>query len=319
MIAPVDERPRAGRERERDPGARARAEFDEFVPPRAPHQFDRVLREDLADINFLHRRHRLHKFVHRRHGRLVHEIERSLGHRALFLPAQAQSQIAAHDFLLLADTRIMQPMAKKEAVKLRLGQLECAALLDRILRRDHEERRGQRQRAIADRDAAFLHRFEQRALNFRRGAVDFIGEQQVRENRPLMRAKFTLRLIENLRADDVRRQQVDGELHAAELHVDRAGEAIDEQRFRQPRHPLQKQMSAREQRDEQPLDHRILPDDHLRHALTHRIDEPNRGESVHGAGRLPDAAMRRKSESERWMARSAAPWQLPRESAYFSR
>ena len=134
---------------------------------------------------------------------------------------------------------------------------------------------------IADRHAAFLHRFEQRALHFGRGAIDLISEQQVRENRALMRAKFTLRLIENLRPDDVRRQQVDRELHAAELHVDRPRETVHQERFREPRHPLQQQMPAREKRDEQPLDHRILPHHHLRHALAHSIDKSDGGKSAH--------------------------------------
>ena len=72
-----------------------------------------------------------------------------------------------------------------EAVHLRFGQRIGAFLLDRILRGQHEERRRQRDRFAAERDLAFLHRFEQRALHLGRRAVDFVGEDEVGEDRAL--------------------------------------------------------------------------------------------------------------------------------------
>ena len=38
---------------------------------------------------------------------------------------------------------------------------------------------------LADGDAVLLHRLEQRALRLRRGAVDLVGEDDVREDRAL--------------------------------------------------------------------------------------------------------------------------------------
>ena len=70
-----------------------------------------------------------------------------------------------------------------EAVELRFGQRIRAFELDRILRRQHEERRRQRPRLAERRHAPFLHRFEQRRLGLRRGAVDLVGQQQVGEDR----------------------------------------------------------------------------------------------------------------------------------------
>ena len=92
-----------------------------------------------------------------------------------------------------------------------------------------------------------------------------------------MRAELALALVEDLRAEDVRRQQVDRELHAVELQVDGSGEAVDEKRLGQARHALQQQMSAGEQRDQQPLDDCVLSDDNLRDAFANSIDETGGG------------------------------------------
>ena len=70
-----------------------------------------------------------------------------------------------------------------EAIELRFGQRIRALELDRVLRRQHEERRRQRPRLAERRHAPFLHRFEQRRLRLRRRAVDFVGQQQVGEDR----------------------------------------------------------------------------------------------------------------------------------------
>ena len=111
---------------------------------------------------------------------------------------------------------IVQAMAEHEPVELGLGQLERPALLDRVLGGDHQERRRQLERLVADRDAALLHRFEQGALDLGRGPVDLVGQQQVGEDRPLVDAEVVGPLVEDLRADDVGGEQVDGELDAGE-------------------------------------------------------------------------------------------------------
>ena len=67
---------------------------------------------------------------------------------------------------------------EQEAVELRLGQRERALELDRVLRREHEERLGQRVRLAVDGDLPLLHRLEQRRLRLRRRAVDLVGEER---------------------------------------------------------------------------------------------------------------------------------------------
>ena len=59
-----------------------------------------------------------------------------------------------------------------------------ALLLDRVLGRQHEERVGQAVALPTDGDLAFLHRFQERGLGLGRGAVDLVGQDDVREDRP---------------------------------------------------------------------------------------------------------------------------------------
>ncbi len=56
-------------------------------------------------------------------------------------------------------------------------------MLNRVLCGDDDERRGQRMRHAFNRDVAFGHRFKQRGLSLRRGAVDFIRQHDVGEDR----------------------------------------------------------------------------------------------------------------------------------------
>jgi hypothetical protein len=95
-------------------------------------------------------------------------------------------------------------------------QVVGAFLLDGILGRQHEERLGQRVGFAAVRDAALLHRLQQRGLRFGRRPVDFVREQHVGEDRPLHEREFLEAalgiLLDDLRADNVGRQQVRREL-----------------------------------------------------------------------------------------------------------
>ena len=81
--------------------------------------------------------------------------------------------------------RVADHQLEHEAVDLRLGQRVGAFLLDGVLRGQHEERFGQRIGLVADRDLPFLHGFEQRALHLGGRAVDFVGEDEVGEDRAL--------------------------------------------------------------------------------------------------------------------------------------
>ena len=62
-------------------------------------------------------------------------------------------------------------------------------VLERVLRRDDEERIGQRMGRPVERHLLLFHRLQQRALRTRRGAVDLVGEQHVAEDRTRSEAK----------------------------------------------------------------------------------------------------------------------------------
>jgi len=100
---------------------------------------------------------------------------------------------------------------------------------------------------IADGDPALLHGFEQGALDFGRRAIDFVCQEQISEDRTAMGAKFAGALVENFRADDVRRQQIDGELHATEFQGDGPGYSVYQQSLRRTRHALKQKMAAGKQ------------------------------------------------------------------------
>src|SRR5207247_8249503 len=102
------------------------------------------------------------------------------------------------------------------AIELRFGQRIGPFVLDRVLRREHEKRLAQEERLAADRDLLFLHRLEQRRLDFGGRAIDFVREDEVREQRTLFGIELLRALIEDHRADHVGRQQVGRELDALE-------------------------------------------------------------------------------------------------------
>ena len=177
-------------------------------------------------------------------------------------------------------------MEEHETVKLGLGQFEGAGLFDGILRRDHEERRRQAHRLTAEGDFALLHRLEHRALHLRRGAIDFIGEEQVREDRAAVDAEVAGLLVDDFGADDVGRQHVDRELNATEIQVDGLGDRVHEERLRQAGHTLQEQVTAGEERDHDALDDDVLADDDLADARTDVGDELVGGLHGRGIGRV---------------------------------
>ena len=93
---------------------------------------------------------------------------------------------AVQDLPLLLLRGVGDRQLEHEAVDLGLGQRIGAFLLDRVLRGQHQERLGQRIGLVADGDLPLLHRFEQRALHLGRRAVDFVGQDDVGEDRALL-------------------------------------------------------------------------------------------------------------------------------------
>jgi hypothetical protein len=93
--------------------------------------------------------------------------------------------------------------------------------LDRVLRRHHQERVRHRERLPTDRDLAFLHHLQQRALHLRRCPVDLVGQQQVGEHRAQRGLELAGVLAVDPGAGEVGGHQVGRELDPLEPPADR--------------------------------------------------------------------------------------------------
>jgi len=78
---------------------------------------------------------------------------------------------------------------------------------------------------------AFLHRFEQRGLDLGRRPVDFVGEDEIVENRPQLRFEPEFLGMIDHGAYQVGGQQIRGELEPRERGMERAGKRLDRQGF----------------------------------------------------------------------------------------
>ena len=86
----------------------------------------------------------------------------------------------------------------------------------RVLGRDDEEGLGQGAGLALDGHLALLHGFEQCALRLRGGAVDLVGQDQLRKDRAWQEAELAALAFVDRNPGDVGGQQVAGELDARE-------------------------------------------------------------------------------------------------------
>jgi len=105
-------------------------------------------------------------------------------------------------------------------VLLCFGKRIGAFLFEGILGSENKERFLELIAGIAEGDLSFLHGFQQGALNFRRGAVDLIGEDEVGKDGTFANDEFVLLLIVDHGPDDVGGKEIGGELDPAEFGVD---------------------------------------------------------------------------------------------------
>ena len=152
---------------------------------------------------------------------------------------------------------------EQEPVELRLGEGIGALHLERVLRREHEERRIERVALPGDRDLVLLHRLEQAGLGLRRRPVDLVGEDEVGEDRARLEAEdpaATL-LDEDVRAGDVGRHEVRRELDPVERAVDDVGDRPDEHRLAEARDALEQRVAVGQQAGQRVPDELALADD----------------------------------------------------------
>ena len=104
-------------------------------------------------------------------------------------------------------------------------------------------------------------------MRLRRRAVDFVGQQDVGENRPRHEGPAPVArgriFLDDVRAGDVGRHQVGRELNALEGQAQRLRNGADHQRLRRARQAGDQAMAADEERNENLVEHFFLADDHL--------------------------------------------------------
>jgi len=124
----------------------------------------------------------------------------------------------------------------------------------------------------------FLHRFEHRRLGFRCGAVDFVGQDDLSEDGAGLELKLAFAgrgvFHDDIGADDIGGHQVRRELNPPELERENVTQRADQQCLAQPRHALQKDVSATKQTDQHVLDNRLVADDDLADLATQRLEHP---------------------------------------------
>ena len=117
-----------------------------------------------------------------------------------------------------------------------------------------------------DRDVLLLHRLQQRRLRARRGAVDLVGHQQLREHRAGDEAEAALAaraFLQHLGAENVGRHQIGRELDAARVEPERDAHGLDQLGLGEAGHADQQRMAAGQHGHQRALDHDVLAENDL--------------------------------------------------------
>ena len=161
------------------------------------------------------------------------------------------------DLLFFFRRGIIHADANQETIELRFRQRIGSLELDRILRRQDEERPIQRIAFAPNRDLPFLHRLEQCRLGLRRRSVDFVREDEVREKRPLHEAARAPAgggiFLDDLRAGDPPAARSGVEMDAVIRQVQRPGQRRGHERFSDARHPEEQRVAIAQKADEHQL------------------------------------------------------------------
>ena len=165
------------------------------------------------------------------------------------------------DFLL--HLRIAQAQTHQETVQLRFGERKRAFVVNGVLRGNEQKGRSQIVIDAVGRDLPFRHRLEQRRLRPRRGAIDFVRQNNLGKERAGPELKVCRLGVEHRTAGDIARQKVGCALDAFERTADAAGQGAGQHGLGHAGHVLQQDMPFREISRERENNLRPLADDHL--------------------------------------------------------
>ena len=188
-----------------------------------------------------------------------------LGRRRFAAGALETNQTQDRQFVVRG--RIGHANVNQEAVHLRLGQRIGAFLLDGVLRGEDEKQVGKLVSLSGDRHLPLFHRFQQRRLHLRGRAIDLVGQHQIAEQRTGLELERRGLLAIDFGAGHIGGQEIGRELHAAEAAFNKPGQGLDGTRLGRARQPFHQHVAIRQQRDQQPLHHRLLAQDGRIHGL----------------------------------------------------
>ena len=121
--------------------------------------------------------------------------------------------------------RITERELHHEPIELCFGQRKGAFVINWVLCCDHDKRWLKQVCDSVCCNSGFCHRFKQGCLGSRGRTIDFIGKQDLSEDRSRSKLKLSRFLIENRCARDVGREEVGCALNAFELASDTASES----------------------------------------------------------------------------------------------
>ena len=159
--------------------------------------------------------------------------------------------------------RVAQLQTEQKAVNLGFRERESALQLNGVLRSQYQERLGQRNGVLVNGNLAFRHCFQQGGLGAGRSAVDFVGQDNLRNDGAGAEFKIGGMLVVVMDAGNVGWHQVGGELDAAEIAVQGIGKGTGEGSLADAGDILNQDVAAAEQGGQSMLNYGVLADDGL--------------------------------------------------------
>ena len=232
---------------QRERRSRTRAEVDAVDAPRSPHDLDGIPAHRVAHAHGAHLVAQLCDL-----GRAQDRLER--------LGTNVGGSVDPQNSVLIVRVGVSEIQKEEKSIELGLGQRKGALELHRVLRRDDDERIGERMRRLVDGHLALLHRLEQRRLRARGGAVYLVDEDDVRRQGAGPVLESLGALVVDGDPGYVARHQVRRALNTPEREVERACDRAGESGLPHPGHVIEQDVALNEKRAEELLRHLALPD-----------------------------------------------------------
>ena len=139
----------------------------------------------------------------------------------------------------------------------------CAVILERVLGGQHKEWLRERVCVVIDRYLEVVHRLQEARLRLGGCSIDFVGQDDVREDRALLELELTLPGIVDRHAEDIGRKQIAGKLDPLEAAAQRSGEGLGKRGLADSRDVLYQEVSPSQQRDDGEAYRLRLPEEDL--------------------------------------------------------